>query len=221
MRLLLVEDDDALRAELREELTAAGFAVDESGDGADAEALGDTEPYDGVVLDLGLPGRDGLSVLRNWRARGNMVPVIVLTGRDAWHEKVSGFRAGADDYLAKPFHAAELLARINAVLRRAQGQSPAQIRHGGLTLDEERQSVTTADGATIALTGLEFRLLRYFMINRGRVLSKDRLAEHVYDRDSDQESNVIEVYVNRLRRKLGEGCIRTQRGQGYVFEGDV
>ncbi|MCC6714224.1 MAG: response regulator transcription factor [Gammaproteobacteria bacterium] len=221
MRLLLVEDDDVLRAELREELTAAGFAVDECGDGADAEALGDTEPYDGVVLDLGLPGRDGLSVLRNWRARGNMVPVIVLTARDAWHEKVSGFRAGADDYLAKPFHAAELLARINAVLRRAQGQSPAQIRHGGLTLDEERQSVTTADGATIALTGLEFRLLRYFMINRGRVLSKDRLAEHVYDRDSDQESNVIEVYVNRLRRKLGEGCIRTQRGQGYVFEGDA
>ncbi len=221
MRLLLVEDDEALRAELREELTAAGFAVDESGDGVDAEALGDTEPYDGVVLDLGLPGRDGLSVLRNWRDRGNMVPVIVLTARDAWHEKVAGFRAGADDYLAKPFHAAELLARINAVLRRAQGQSPAQIRHGGFTLDEERQSVTTADGSTIALTGLEFRLLRYFMINRGRVLSKDRLAEHVYDRDSDQESNVIEVYVNRLRRKLGEGCIRTQRGQGYVFEGDA
>jgi len=221
VRLLLVEDDEALRAELREELTAAGFAVDESGDGVDAEALGDTEPYDGVVLDLGLPGRDGLSVLRNWRDRGNMVPVIVLTARDAWHEKVAGFRAGADDYLAKPFHAAELLARINAVLRRAQGQSPAQIRHGGFTLDEERQSVTTADGSTIALTGLEFRLLRYFMINRGRVLSKDRLAEHVYDRDSDQESNVIEVYVNRLRRKLGEGCIRTQRGQGYVFEGDA
>lgn len=221
MRLLLVEDDGALRAELREELTAAGFAVDESGDGADAEALGDTEPYDGVVLDLGLPGRDGLSVLRNWRARGNVVPVIVLTARDAWHEKVAGFRAGADDYLAKPFHAAELLARINAVLRRAQGQSPAQIRHGGLTLDEERQSVTTADGSTIALTGLEFRLLRYFMINRGRVLSKARLAEHVYDRDNDQDSNVIEVYINRLRRKLGEGCIRTQRGQGYVFEGDA
>ncbi|MCG3201498.1 MAG: Transcriptional regulatory protein QseB [Gammaproteobacteria bacterium] len=221
MRLLLVEDDDALRAELREELAAAGFAVDETGNGADAEALGDTEPYDGVVLDLGLPGRDGLSVLRNWRERGNMVPVIVLTARDAWHEKVAGFRAGADDYLAKPFHAAELLARINAVLRRAQGQSPAQIRNGGLTLDEERQSVTTADGTTIPLTGLEFRLLRYFMIHRGRVLSKDRLAEHVYDRDYDQESNVIEVYVNRLRRKLGEGSIRTQRGQGYVFEGDA
>jgi DNA-binding response OmpR family regulator len=221
VRLLLVEDDEALRAELREELAAAGFAVDESGNGVDAEALGDTEPYDGVVLDLGLPERDGLTVLRNWRARGNVVPVIVLTARDAWHEKVAGFRAGADDYLAKPFHAAELLARINAVLRRAQGQSPAQISNGGMTLDEERQTVTIADGTTVALTGLEFRLLRYFMVNRGRVLSKDRLAEHVYDRDTDQESNVIEVYVNRLRRKLGDGCIRTQRGQGYVFEGDA
>jgi DNA-binding response OmpR family regulator len=221
VRLLLVEDDEALRAELREELAAAGFAVDESGNGVDAEALGDTEPYDGVVLDLGLPERDGLTVLRNWRARGNVVPVIVLTARDAWHEKVAGFRAGADDYLAKPFHAAELLARINAVLRRVQGQSPARISNGGMTLDEERQTVTIADGTTVALTGLEFRLLRYFMVNRGRVLSKDRLAEHVYDRDTDQESNVIEVYVNRLRRKLGEGCIRTQRGQGYVFEGDA
>ncbi len=219
--MLLVEDDKVLRAELREELTAAGFAVDESGNGLDAEVLGDTEPYDGVVLDLGLPERDGLTVLRNWRARGNAVPVIVRTARDAWHEKVAGFRAGADDYLAKPFHAAELLARINAVLRRAQGQSPLQISNGGMTLDEERQTVTTADGSTVALTGLEFRLLRYFMVNRGRVLSKDRLAEHVYNRDTDQESNVIEVYVNRLRRKLGEGCIRTQRGQGYVFEGDA
>lgn len=221
MRILVVEDEPALGAQLVRAIGAAGHTVDSAADGATAHYLGEVEDFDAVVLDLGLPKLDGLSVLRRWRAAGRNMPVLILTARGAWHEKVAGIDAGADDYLAKPFHAAELLARINAVLRRAQGQSPAQIRQGGLTLDEERQSVTTADGSTIALTGLEFRLLRYFMVNPGRVLSKDRLAEHVYDRDNDQESNVIEVYVNRLRRKLGEGCIRTQRGQGYVFEGDA
>lgn len=219
MRILLVEDDPELLGELREELRAAGFAVDTADNGVDAEALGDVEAYDGVVLDLGLPARDGLTVLRNWRARGNPLPVIVLTARDAWHEKVAGFRAGADDYVAKPFHAAELLARINAVLRRSQGQASAQIQRGSLTLDDDHQSIRIGDGEPMSLTGLEFRLLRYFMLHPGQVLSKDRLLEHVYERDVEQDSNIIEVYVNRLRRKLGEGVIRTQRGQGYVFEG--
>jgi two-component system, OmpR family, response regulator len=218
MRLLLVEDDAELQAELREELRAAGFAVDTADNGVDAEALGDIESYDGVVLDLGLPQRDGLTVLRNWRARGNAVPVVVLTARDAWHEKVAGFRAGADDYLGKPFHAAELLARISAVLRRAQGQASASIQCGNLTLDDDHQSIRIGEQPPVSLTGLEFRLLRYFMLHPGQVLSKDRLLEHVYERDVEQDSNVIEVYVNRLRRKLGEGSIRTQRGQGYVFE---
>jgi DNA-binding response OmpR family regulator len=219
MRILLVEDDAELQQELREELRAAGFAVDTTDNGVDAEGLGDIEAYDGVVLDLGLPQRDGLTVLRNWRSRGNAVPVIVLTARDAWHEKVAGFRAGADDYVAKPFHAAELLARINAVLRRSQGQASAQIQRGSLTLDDDHQSIRIGDGEPMSLTGLEFRLLRYFMLHPGQVLSKDRLLEHVYERDVEQDSNVIEVYVNRLRRKLGESIIRTQRGQGYVFEG--
>lgn len=219
MRILLVEDDAELQQELREELRAAGFAVDTTDNGVDAEGLGDVEAYDGVVLDLGLPQRDGLTVLRNWRERGNAVPVIVLTARDAWHEKVAGFRAGADDYVAKPFHAAELLARVNAVLRRSQGQASAQIQRGSLTLDDDHQSIRIGDSEPMSLTGLEFRLLRYFMLHPGQVLSKDRLLEHVYERDVEQDSNVIEVYVNRLRRKLGEGVIRTQRGQGYVFEG--
>ncbi len=217
MRLLLVEDDTALREGLKQAFKAAGYVVDCADNGIDAEALGQVESYDAVVLDLGLPRRGGLEVLQAWRAAGNPVPVIILTARDAWHEKVSGFKAGCDDYLAKPFHVEELLARLAALLRRASGHGGGAIILGGLTLDEEHQTVTTADGTAHALTGTEFRLLRYFMLNAGKLLSKSRLTEHVYEYDDDRDSNVIEVYVNRLRQKLGRDWIETRRGQGYVF----
>jgi DNA-binding response OmpR family regulator len=217
MRVLLVEDESALRDGLKQALNAAGYAVDTAGNGVDAETLGNLEPYDAVVLDLGLPRRSGLEVLRTWRARENPVPVIILTARDAWHEKVAGFQAGCDDYLAKPFHVEELLARLSALLRRAGGQAGGAVAVGEIALDEERQTVTTADGRIQALTGTEFRLLRYFMLNAGKLLSKTRLAEHVYEYDDDRDSNVIEVYVNRLRQKVGREWIETRRGQGYVF----
>lgn len=217
MRLLLVEDDAALSAQLRSDLERAGFAVDVAANGIDGEALGDTEPYDAVVLDLGLPGRPGLEVLTHWRQNGNVVPVVILTARDAWHEKVDGFRAGADDYLGKPFHTEELVARLLAVTRRATIQSVGTLQAPGLTLDEQRQTVTDAAGMQHSLTGTEFRLLRYFMLHPGQLLSKSRLTEHVYDYDSDKDSNVIEVYVNRLRQKLGKDIITTHRGQGYMF----
>lgn len=217
MRLLIVEDDPALSRKLKEDLVRAGFAVDVADNGVDGEALGMEEPYDAVVLDLGLPGRSGLDVLRNWRAGGKKVPVIILTARDAWYEKVEGFKAGADDYLGKPFHIEELTARINAVIRRLNAQPGGALNAAGLTLDEDRQTVITADGAVHELTGTEFRLLRYFMLHPGQILSKTRLTEHVYDYDSDKDSNVIEVYVNRLRQKLGKDLIETRRGQGYVF----
>jgi DNA-binding response OmpR family regulator len=217
MRLLVVEDDTALSTQLRSDLERAGFAVDVAGNGIDGEALGDVEPYDAVVLDLGLPGRPGLEVLGNWRRRGNAVPVVVLTARDAWHEKVEGFRAGADDYLAKPFHTEELVARLLAVTRRAATHVTGALQAPGFVLDEQRQTVTTVDGTEQPLTGTEFRLLRYFMLHPGQILSKSRLTEHVYDNDSDKDSNVIEVYVNRLRQKLGKDIIATHRGQGYMF----
>lgn len=217
MRVLVVEDDGALRAGLKQALNAAGYAVDVADNGVDAEALGQVEPYDAVILDLGLPRRNGIDVLKAWRARGNPVPVIILTARDAWNEKVAGFQAGCDDYLAKPFHMEELLARLSALLRRASGHPGAEVTVGDLALDEERQTVTAPDGTTHALTGTEFRLLRYFMLNAGKVLSKSRLTDHVYEYDDDRDSNVIEVYVNRLRQKLGRDWIETRRGQGYVF----
>ncbi len=217
MRILVAEDDEELARRLRDDLAAAGFAVDIADNGVDAEFLGNQEPYDAVVLDLGLPRRPGLEVLRHWRSQDNAVPVIVLTARDAWHEKVDGFKAGADDYLGKPFYVEELIERIRAVVRRRHGRAEVTLRVSGLTLDEERQCVTTEDGRTVALTGTEFRLLRYFMLHPGRILSKSRLTEHVYEYDADKDSNVIEVYVNRLRQKLGKELIETRRGQGYVF----
>lgn len=217
MRLLIVEDDPVLSRKLKENLVRAGFAADLVDNGVDAEAMGMEEPYDAVVLDLGLPKRSGLEVLKNWRARGKKMPVIILTARDAWYEKVEGFKAGADDYLGKPFHVEELIARLNAVIRRQSAQVGGALSVAGLTLDEDRQTVTTADGTTHELTGTEFRLLRYFMLHPGQILSKTRLTEHVYDYDSDKDSNVIEVYVNRLRQKLGKDLIETRRGQGYVF----
>ncbi len=217
MRLLIVEDDAALCRRLKADLAQAGFAVDTADNGVDAQFMGSEEPYDVIVLDLGLPGRPGLEVLKNWRARGNHVPVIILTARDAWHEKVEGFKAGGDDYLAKPFHPEELIARITALIRRTNAKVGGQLSLKDLILDEERQCLLTPKGKSVELSGVEFRLLRYFMMHPNAILSKTRLTEHVYDFDSEKESNVIEVYVNRLRRKIGKDWIETRRGQGYVL----
>jgi two-component system, OmpR family, response regulator len=220
MRLLLAEDDQELVAILKKDLQAAGYAVDVADNGIDAEFLGNEKIYDVAILDLGLPKRNGIEVLQNWRASGNRLPVIVLTARNSWHERVDGFKAGADDYLGKPFHVEELLARITALLHHSSQQPGGILHSGGLSLDEEEQTVTTEDGQTYRLTGIEFRLLRYFLLNPGHILSKSRLTEHVYDFDSEKDSNVIEVYVMKLRQILGKDCIETRRGQGYVFRND-
>lgn len=217
MRLLLVEDDKLMAEPLQQQLERRGYAVDWTDNGIDGEFMGSVEPYDIVVLDLGLPRRPGLEVLANWRREGNRVPVIVLTARDAWHERVAGFKAGADDYLGKPFHVEELLARIQALIRRSHDMPGEYLKSGNLTLDEERQKVILPGGEALNLTGTEFRLLRYFMLHPGKVLSKTRLTEHVYEQDFDRDSNLIEVYVRRLRDKLGKERILTRRGQGYIF----
>lgn len=221
MRLLLVEDDIRLAEQLKQDLEHAGFAVDVSHDGIDGEFMGNEGIHDAVILDLGLPGKSGLEVLQSWRDADNAVPVLILTARDAWHERVDGFKAGADDYLGKPFHPEELIARINALIRRAHQQTSGTVQAGGLQLDDERQTVTTGDGVCHQLTGTEFRLLRYFMLHPHRILSKSHLIEHVYDNDSDKDSNVIEVYIKRLRAIVGKDLIQTRRGQGYVFSGSA
>jgi len=215
--LLVVEDDAELVSYMRTDLSKAGFAVDVADNGVDGEFLGDSEPYDAVVLDLGLPQKPGLDILKAWRKRGNRVPVIVLTARDAWYERVDGFKAGADDYLGKPFHIEELVARIRALIYRRHGSTSNNIETNSLVLDEDSQEVAVADKETYQLTGTEFRLLRYMMLNSGKVLSKSHLSDHVYDQDSDRDSNLIEVYVRRLREKIGNQMILTKRGQGYVF----
>lgn len=217
MRLLLVEDNRQLAGLLCKELEKHGYAVDLAGNGIDAEFMGNEEPYDIVVLDLGLPQSSGLDVLKNWRRDGNSVPVIILTARDTWHERVDGFKAGADDYLGKPFHVQELLMRIQALLRRSHDMPGERLQSGGLVLDEERQLVLLTNGENVKLTGTEFRLLRYFMLHPGSILSKTRLTEHVYEQEFDRDSNLIEVYVRRLRDKLGKETIVTRRGQGYIF----
>ena len=217
MRLLLIEDDRTLGSGLRSDLMANGYAVDWALDGIDGAFLGGDQPYDAIVLDLGLPGKPGLEVLRDWRVAGLHTPVLVLTARDAWHERVDGLKAGADDYLGKPFHVQELIARLQALIRRAVGLASAAVSAAGLRLDDEHQRVTRADGGEVELTGTEFRLLRYFMLNPDKVLSKERLIAHVYDQHAEHGSNLIEVYVRRLREKLGREHLRTQRGQGYVF----
>jgi DNA-binding response OmpR family regulator len=217
MRVLLVEDDHALGRELRQQLRREGYAVDLTDNGIDAEHMGREEEYDLVILDLGLPARPGLEVLKNWRNEGLLTPVIILTARDAWHEKVDGFKAGADDYVAKPFHVEELQQRIKAVLRRSLSNAVGMLSVAGLSLDEDQQRVKLSNGDSLQLTGMEYRLLRYFMLNPGKILSKSHLTEHIYEYDADHDSNVIEVYVNRLRQKLGKKMIHTLRGQGYVF----
>jgi len=220
MRLLLIEDDRALSAHVAADLARAGYAVDVAHDGAEGEFLGRETAYDAVILDLGLPDLPGLGVLQRWRSAGNPVPVIVLTARNAWHERVAGFKAGADDYLGKPFHVEELLARIGALLRRRGGQAGPSVASGDLRLDEDRQEAILPGGEVVPLTGTEFRLLRAFMLNPDRILSKTRLIEHVYDQDFDRDSNLIEVYVRRLRDKIGRDRIQTRKGQGYVFPGE-
>lgn len=217
MRILVVEDDIKLAERLRQHLRSGAYAVDIVHDGLDAEHLGLEEAYDAIILDLGLPGKPGLEVLQSWRDAGMNTPVIILTARDAWYEKVEGFKAGADDYLAKPFHNEELLVRVQALLRRNAAREGGSIENFGLSLDEERQCVTLADAQQHMLTGTEFRLLRYFMLHPNRVLSKTRLSEHIYEYDDDRDSNVIEVYVTRLRQKIGKDLIKTRRGQGYIF----
>lgn len=220
MRLLLVEDHVPLADELSANLTRQGYAVDWLADGRDAAYQGTSEPYDLIILDLGLPGKPGLEVLQEWRAGGLVTPVLVLTARGSWAERIEGLKAGADDYLTKPFHPEELLLRIQALLRRAHGlANQPQLEAAGLQLDESRQCVTTA-GATIDLTAAEFRLLRYFMLHPGQILSKSHLADHLYDGETERDSNVIEVHVNRLRGKLGRNVIETRRGQGYRFTGE-
>ncbi|MGZ8946849.1 MAG: response regulator [Methylococcaceae bacterium] len=218
MRLLLIEDDRDLACILKKALGNAGYSVDVAHNGIDGEFLGNEGIYELAILDLGLPKRNGLEVLQNWRARQNTLPVLILTARDAWYEKVDGFKAGADDYLSKPFHIEELLARINALIHRIHQQPGGKIQVNGLKLDEDRQQITTETGETHKLTGIEFKLLRYFLLHPGQVLSKSTLTEHIYDFDSDKDSNVIEVYVNHLRRKLGKHRFETRRGQGYVFK---
>lgn len=216
MRLLLAEDDPELGARLKRYLDGHGFAVDLFDNGVDAGFYGGETPYDVIVLDLGLPRRSGLEVLDDWRRAGVATPVLVLTARDTWQEKVAGLHKGADDYLTKPFHEQELLARLQALIRRNTGNIGEALSVDGWVLDEETQSVSNGE-QNWSLTGVEFRLLRYFMLHPGRILSKSRLTEHVYEQDADKDSNVIEVYVNRLRQKLGSGVIVTRRGQGYIF----
>jgi len=219
MRILVVEDDDALAAQLHRALLAAGHAVDRTGDGEEATFLGETEPYDAVVLDLGLPGRDGLSVLRAWRRAGLTVPVIVLTARDGWHKKVEGIDAGADDYLAKPFRMEELLARLRALLRRAGGRASDVLRFGAVEIDLRRASASR-DGVPVPLTAHEYRTLAYLAQHAGETVSRTRLTEHIYAQDFDRDSNTVEVFVGRLRRKLGRELIVTERGLGYRLDPD-
>ncbi|AQT61053.1 DNA-binding response regulator [Cellvibrio mixtus] len=215
MRILIVEDNVALADELTADLKRAGYAVDWLADGRDAAYQGATEPYDLIVLDLGLPGKSGLEVLREWRAAGILRPVLILTARDHWAERIEGLKAGADDYLTKPFHPEELQLRIQALLRRSHGQAnQTHLTAAGLQLDEALQQVTQG-GATFDLTAAEFSLLRYLMLNVGKIISKAQLHDHLYDGESERDSNVIEVHINHLRGKLGKAAIETRRGQGY------
>ena len=217
MRVLVVEDEASLSDQLASALAEAGYAVDRAADGERADFLGQTERYDAVVLDLGLPRVDGLTVLRRWREAGLAMPVVVLTARGSWHEKVQGIDSGADDYLSKPFRMEELLARLRALIRRASGQVTPALRCGAVSLDP-RLSKVTLDGVPVKLTSHEFRVLSYLMHHRGRIVSQAELTEHIYAQSFDRDSNTVEVFIARLRRKLGAAFIETVRGLGYRIE---
>jgi two-component system OmpR family response regulator len=214
MRILVVEDDADLNRQLASALKEAGYAVDSAGDGEEGHFLGDTEPYDAVVLDLGLPVLDGISVLERWRRAGRTMPVLILTARDRWSDKVQGIDAGADDYVAKPFHIEEVLARVRALVRRAAGHASNEIEVAGVRLDSRAGRVTVS-GNPVKLTSHEFKVLEYLMLHRDRVVSRTELIEHLYDQDFDRDSNTIEVFVGRLRKKVSADLIETVRGLGY------
>ncbi len=215
MRLLVVEDDKDLNRQIVRALEQSGYAVDRAFDGEEGCHLGETEPYDAVVLDIGLPKKDGVTILEEWRAAGRDMPVLILTARDRWSDKVQGFDAGADDYVSKPFHMEEVLARIRALLRRATGHATNEIVCGAVRLDTKAGRVVV-DGAPVKLTSHEYRLLAYLMHHSGRVVSRSEIIDHLYDQDFDRDSNTIEVFVGRLRKKLGVDLIQTVRGLGYM-----
>ena len=216
MRVLVVEDERALAGQITDALRDDGYAVDVAHDGEQGHYLGDVEPYDAVILDLGLPVVDGLTVLRRWRQAGRAFPVLILTARDQWSEKVEGFDAGADDYVGKPFSMEEVLARIRALIRRAAGHASPELTCGPVRMDTRGRRVSV-DGAPVVLTAHEFKLLSYLMHHQRKVVSRTELVEHIYDQDFDRDSNTIEVFVGRLRKKLGVDVIKTLRGQGYVM----
>jgi two-component system, OmpR family, response regulator len=215
MRLLVVEDDRDLNRQVSAALEAAGYAVDRAFDGEEGWFRGDTEPYDAVVLDIGLPKRDGISILEAWRKGGRTMPVLILTARDRWSDKVQGIDAGADDYVAKPFHMEEVLARLRALLRRAAGHASSDLAVGPVRLDA-RAGRVTVNNVAIKLTSHEYRLLSYLMHHTGRIISRGEIVEHLYEQDFDRDSNTIEVFIGRLRKKLGVDIIKTARGLGYA-----
>jgi two-component system OmpR family response regulator len=217
MRLLIVEDEPNLARQLRNALEGAGYAVDVAADGEDGHYLGSTENYDAVILDLGLPEMDGLTVLDRWRKEGRTAPVLVLTARDSWSDKVAGLDAGADDYLAKPFQTEELIARLRALIRRATGNASSELVAGPVRLDT-RSGRVTLNGEPVRLTAQEYKLLGYLMHHKGKVVSRTELIEHIYDQDFDRDSNTIEVFITRIRKKLGADLISTIRGLGYSLD---
>ncbi len=218
MRILIVEDEPSLARQLRQTLESAGYAVDSAHDGEEGQFLGETESYDAVILDLGLPEVDGLTVLDRWRKAGHRMPVLVLTARDSWSDKVAGLDAGADDYLAKPFQSEELIARLRALIRRASGNASSELVAGDVRLDTRSGRVTLA-GEPVKMTAQEYKLLSYLMHHKGKVVSRTELIEHIYDQDFDRDSNTIEVFITRIRKKLGADLITTIRGLGYSLEG--
>ena len=217
MRILIVEDEPNLQRQLRQTLESAGYAVDSAADGEEGQYLGETEAYDAVILDLGLPEVDGLTVLDRWRKHGHKMPVLVLTARDSWSDKVAGLDAGADDYLAKPFQSEELIARLRALIRRASGNASSELVAGDVRLDTRSGKVTRA-GEPVKLTAQEYKLLSYLLHHKGKVVSRTELIEHIYDQDFDRDSNTIEVFVTRIRKKLGADIITTIRGLGYQLD---
>ena len=214
MRILLIEDDPVLLDQVRTSLEDNGYSVDSASDGEEGHYLGDTEPYDAVILDLGLPKIDGITVLEKWRKENKKYPVLILTARDRWSEKVAGFDAGADDYLTKPFQMEELLARLRALIRRSAGHASSDIECGPLKIDTKANKVFM-NGTKLKLTSHEYKIIEYFLHHQDKVISRTELTEHIYDQDFDRDSNTIEVFIGRLRKKLGKNLIKTERGSGY------